>query len=272
MNRERPDWELLNAYVDGELDAAERVRVANAVADDRDTAHAVAVLSRLKQATQDAGRAEMAETPAFDPPPPRRPRRRRSLWIAATAAVLLVAAAVGLTIAPWPNQESPAWIDTARAVHTEWADMPDSRDNGDPAGTGAVLAAVEDFGRVPFVPDFSANKLTLTTIRTTRIRARPAIQLGYRGTRGCRVSLLVLAGSGEMPAELQRLESEAGPIFVWRGADLGYALLASGMDPKRLQLLAEAAHKATRTHSQPGERTRTALARSRAESEPCPAA
>jgi anti-sigma factor RsiW len=260
-----PDWELLNAYVDGELDTAERARVADAVARDQELAHAVAVLSRLKQAAQNAAWDEIGEVPTVELPR----KSRRPAW-AAVAAALLLAAGLGLAAGIWPGKTAPQWLDQARAMHARWAvGAP-----GEPAGKAStasalILAAVEDFRRVPFVPDLSAGKLTLTSIDTTRIAESPALRLGYRGTRGCRVSLLILADPGQLPAELARFDTKAGAIYLWRAGGLGYAMLASSMDPARFQLLAETAHRTTHAHSQPDDRTRMALAESRANSKPC---
>lgn len=261
-----PDWETLNAYVDGELDSAGRADVARAVAEDQETAEAVARLSRLKQAAQDAGGADAGERPAVDLPDGGR-ARRRAVW--GTAAAVLVAAALGLTAGFWPRVSEPEWIGAAHAVHAGWAE--DKAEDTKEAGTtsAVLLAAVEDFGRVPFVPDFSANKLSLASVRRAHLGETPVLHLGYRGTRGCRVSLLVLAEPRALTAELATVETATGPAHLWRAGGIGYALIASGMDEARLRVLAEAAHAATRERSQPDAETRTALRRSRAESQPC---
>ena len=182
---------------------------------------------------------------------------------------MLVAAALGLSVGLWPRASEPDWIGAARAVHAEWAK---GQTNGtkDAGTTSAVLlAAVEDFGRVPFVPDFSANKLSLASVRRARLPETPVLHLGYRGTRGCRVSLLVLAEPRGLAADLATVATPTGPAFLWRAGGIGYALIASGMDESRLRVLAEAAHAATRERSQPDAETRTALRKSRAESQPC---
>ena len=70
MNGERPSWEELNAYVDGELSPPDRAEVAAALAARPALAHRVAVLSKLKAAA-----GEATETAAADDllPPGGRP-------------------------------------------------------------------------------------------------------------------------------------------------------------------------------------------------------
>ena len=51
MSRKPVDWEALNTYVDGELDADSSAAVAEAVADDPELARQISLITRLKAAT-----------------------------------------------------------------------------------------------------------------------------------------------------------------------------------------------------------------------------
>jgi hypothetical protein len=267
MTTQRPSWQALNAYVDGELSTAEAAAVARALADDRALADQVAKLTRLKAAAQ-----EGIEDIDLALPTPRRRAWRPAAFAASLAAVLAIGWAVAF--APWQGSSRPAWIAQARALHEAWATVEDQPTEPS-VGSGVVLAALRQLGPdgylKVYLPDLSAARLTLSRLETVTLPARSdeALHAGYRGTRGCKVSFVILADGAALPGEFTRQDDGALSTYAWRIGPLGYLIVAEGMDEARLRLIAETMHRATIETSPFGPETRTALRESRERSAPC---
>ena len=272
MTRQQPSWETLNAYVDGELPAGEAAKVARALARDRALADQVASLTQLKAATQDTvGDLDGAVEIALPAP---KGRRWRPL---AVAASLVLAVAIGLaSFGSWQGAQPPAWMVQARVLHDAW--VP-SQEPAPPKVGGVVLVALGEAGTggylKAYLPDLTSARLTLTHLETVTLPQGGgpgegvALHAGYRGTRGCKVSLLVLPSGAALPRELTRRDDAALRACAWRAGPLGYVLLAEGMDEARLELIAETVHRATLENAPFDPETRTALRQSRARSQPC---
>lgn len=271
MTTQQPDWQALNAYVDGELSAAEAAGVARALADDRALANRVAGLARLKATVQDMVQG-MGEAADITLPAP----RRRHWRPAAIAASLALALAIGLAASFMPGQgpDRPAWVVQARAGHEAW-NMDEDRPGAVPVTGGVVLAALGQLGPdgylKAYLPDLSAARLTLTHLATVSLLdgRGEALHAGYRGTRGCKVSLLILADGAALPKALTRYDDRALRTYAWQTGEHGYLLVAEGMDEARLAMIAETVHQATLEHSPFDVETRTALRESRERSKPC---
>lgn len=264
MSTLRPDWDTLNAYVDGELEPARQAEVAEALARDPKLARKVATVTRLKQAVRDNGETDMDARPPIDLTGAWGPARR----IAAVAAAVLLGVALGGIAGQWEGDAPPQWQADAQALHRDWANATDV-DASASATSALLLAATADFGSPPFVPDLTAGKLTLARITRAQIGDSAALHLGYTGTRGCRVSMMVLASPEGLPGQFTRRSGPEGTGYAWQVGGLGYVLQGAGMGEARLDGLAEAAYAATLQNRQPDDETRTALRRKRASSPPC---
>ncbi len=268
-----PSWETLNAYVDGELPAGEAAEVAQALARDRKLADRVVCLTQLKAAVQETVR-NLEETIVIVMPG----RLRRGWRPVALAASLVLAAAVGLAAIFMPRQGEPpeAWVIQAHALHDAWIVAPDVT----PLGIGGVvlMAQAQAGGKGylrAYLPDLTSAKLILTRVETVTLpqdsglAGGVALHAGYRGSRGCKVSLLILPGGETLPRELTRRDDAALRVFAWQTGSLGYLLVAEGMDEARLELIAATVHRTTLEHSPFDAETRTALRESRDRSAPC---
>lgn len=261
MSPARPDWATLNAYVDGELSAAQAATVARALAEDRALAREVATLSRLKAVVQDGAEAADVEVPAARP-------RRRAPAIAASVALLVVLGAA-LVFGPWQDTRRPAWLAAAWAAHAAWAEAEPPAGPA-PIGAGALLATLARFGASAYLPDLEPGKLTLSRLAEVALAdGGRALLAGYRGTRGCRVSLLILERPEPFGQALARHAAGPATAYAWRTQKHGYVLLAEGMDSERLALLAETVRRASIEHRPFDAETRTALRESRRHSVPC---
>ncbi|MAN80004.1 MAG: hypothetical protein CMM77_12385 [Rhodospirillaceae bacterium] len=250
-------FDLLNAYVDGELDAAEAAEVARAVADDPALAHEVAALSRLRLVV-----TQSMETPDIALPQPRR-RRRTLPAAAAAAAFLLFLGGAALLSGMDTAGTQAAWLADAWRAHRAWPAEQERTRPFVPARHAGALAEA-------YVPDLSASRLTLihSEVRPLGDGAQ-ALLTGYRGSRGCKVSLLVFPSQGGLIAALRPFRREGQEAYGWQVGGLDYLLLSDGMESRRFALLAETVQAGSRRHAPFDAETRTALRQSRDRSAPC---
>ena len=121
-----------------------------------------------------------------------------------------------------------------------------------------------------YIPDLSAAKLQLRFAETRPyLSGEPALIAGYRGTRGCKVTLLVASARAPL-GPLPRLFGEDSRLaYAWRRGQLDYLLLSDGMDAERFRLIADSVYRASLEHLPFDRETRTALQDSRDRSRPC---
>jgi anti-sigma factor RsiW len=261
------EFERSNAFVDGELDRNTRAEVLSQAAGAPLLARELAHLNRLKSVIEDSVDVPEIDLPADanqHQPEHRNPSRRAKLALAAGVALLLVSGiAWWFTPAPVPGQGVPvAW---AMEAHGSW------QDGGENAKTGGLLRPANV--RIDaHVPDLSAAKLRIASIgELPGPDGVPALAVGYLGTRGCRVTLLVDGAPGDLSEAAMFFEMGGLQAMVWRAGRLRHLILAQGMDKGRFQMIAKTVHRNTLERLPVDEPTRLALAKSRASSPPCAA-
>lgn len=258
MAKPSVDLVLLNAYVDGELDAVEVARIDDVARQNPEVARRLATLSALKSATAQAPRPRRVEAT------PRRPERWKAVMMAASLAFLLFSATVGGYVfwAPDTTTDSTGF---ARAAHASWAGEP----TRPVANSEVVLAASPTAIPNAYIPDLTAAKLTLVHLEVWQEPDGPSLVLGYRGTRGCRITLTIKR-TGHSTAQDSRTEQAAGLIVRrWSVSGLSYALIADGMALQRFQSIAESVQDGSQRHVPFDAETNTTLAQARASSPPC---
>lgn len=259
MSRRRIDFEMLNAYVDGELDTAAAAEVAMAVAEDRALARELAALSRLRSTVAEGLEAPPLSVPASPPTGGRR--------IAAAAAAALIAFVAGsMLIATLGGKASADWLARAWQVHHGW-----SIEEAAARPRSALLFA--DYAEIvpgAYVPDLSASRLTLVHAALAPFTGdRKVLLAGYRGTRGCKISLLIFPSAEPLGEAMERFRDGSNEAYGWRVGRVGYFILSDGMDSHRFRLLAESVRDTSREHLPFDARTRLALRESRDKSAPC---
>ncbi|RKQ72566.1 anti-sigma factor family protein [Oceanibaculum indicum] len=229
------DWEVLNAYVDGELDAASRADMAGRIAADPGFAATVAEISRLKAGVRAALQPD-AVLPAaslrrLDGAINQRRRLNRVRAIAAVAAMLvLVLGGAFLLGERAGNDQVAGWVEEATELHLAWV-------NGE-KDVNFLLDAndtmVNRSGVWTPIPDLHAARLSLARVVVSPSGSKAGLFAGYRGTRGCQVGLWI-GGVPETLAEtVQDFSSRDVARYAWRVGDTGYAVVALGMDSQRL--------------------------------------
>jgi anti-sigma factor RsiW len=259
MSERRITFEALNTYVDGELDSVSAAAVAKAVAEDPVLASEVAALSRLRVTV-----AESIEVPSLSVCVPKS-SRRRSMAIAASIVLIMVVAG-SVLFANLERGTGMDWITRVWQVHHGW-----SVASVGPQTRPKLLFAQFD-AAVPgaYVPDLSASRLSLVYATVAPFTdQRQALLAGYRGTRGCKISLLVFPSRGELGEAISAFRDGNNEAYGWRAGALSYFVLSDGMDSERFKLLAESVRHASREHLPFDKGIRVALRKSRDESAPC---
>jgi len=256
------DLERISAYVDGELDAAARAEVIRTAANDPAFARELIAHERLKGAL-----ADLVEVPDIRlPAPPRRNRVARAAFAVAASLVLLVAAAAGWTVFREHGKAGEEIaLDRAIETHRAWSVN---------VGRKNSAVALWRASGVPdaYVPDLSSNGLNIGHVSGTAAAGDgKALVIGYMGSRGCRVTLIMQSSGESRGADPIYAEIGAVRVYSWRAGTLAYRMLAEGMATARFRLIAASVRRASFDHLPLDADTRVALARSRARSAPCAA-
>jgi len=253
-------WETLNAYVDGELAPAEAAAVASTVARDPDIAARIATLAAL--------RAVVTAVPQEQAPPFTTPSRRPNVRgaarrLAGLAAAVIVSAGLGFAVWLASPVSRPADPAAAVAAHRHWLAGREAL----PAGAVSLERAGARSGALP---DLSAASLRLVRLETG-LGEDERIFAGYAGPNGCRVGLWVSRATSAQTAEPVRSTTDGVTIRSWRSGDLGYAMLAIGIDEARLDLIAALAARSLGTDRPATREQVAALSDARAAGRPCTA-
>lgn len=249
----------LNAFIDGELDVEARAHVISRAAADPVCARQLAALGRLKAALSGAVPVPPMEVPSQT----LRGSLRRVALTAAACLALVAAGGFGwLLHGGQPGPAPGRALEWSLEMHRGWTE----RENA-----AAPARTIPAFGAArTAVPDLSANGLDLAYAGLRRAPGGDdALVVGYLGSRGCRLTMLVQAVETALPAEPVALETGRMLASIWPAGSLRYALLAEGMDAARFRLLADTVQRATLEHRPLDQGTQTALAKSRAGSPPC---
>jgi anti-sigma factor RsiW len=261
MSDRQITFEMLNAYVDGELDTAAAAEVARAVAEDLALAREVAALSSLRSAVADSVDAPPLSVPASSPTAGRRTA------IAAGIAILVFIAG-SLLVSSLDRNVSADLIARAWHTHRGWSIESVT------AQSRATLLLAQYTEAVPgaYVPDLSASRLSLVhTAVLSFAQQRQVLLAGYRGTRGCKISLLVFRSLDALGEALSSFRDGGNEAYGWRAGLLGYVIMSDGMDSGRFKQLAESVRRSSRSHTPFDDETRIALRKSRDKSAPCAA-
>lgn len=270
MSTVPPDWQTLNAYVDGELDVDAAAAVAAAAGEDPAVAEQIAALYRLKGTVRETRPAAPADLDGLMPRPPW--WRSRAVR-AAAAAVVLIAVVAGGWLSLRPHQASlpTDLLAIARELHVDWLHADSTAGQTNPrAAMTTLIGALTQFRELPIIPDLESAKLTVDHVGFSTQSGRQVLQIGYLGTHGCHLSLFVFPGA-KLPTTAVRLDRGNELAYGWQVEQLGYLLFALGMDHNRFDLIARKVEEETRTHAPFDSLTREALAESKRKSAACAA-
>ena len=210
-----------------------------------------------------------AGIPARPAPRPRRPVDRPMRRLAALAAMLLVVVSLGFVatfMISSGDTASGRWFETAAATHRQLAARPPAAKR-DPA---LLLAALPQLGASAFVPDLSAARLRPGGVaEVADFAGGRAVAIGYYGTRGCRLTVLITDAPLDLDDKMRKLPQQGLAAYGWRIGDLSYLVMASRMPAARLATIAGSVHWSSVRAAMPDEEIRAALRQSRKTSQPC---
>ena len=245
MSERLISFETLNAYMDGELDTAAAAEVARALAESPALARELAALSRLRSAV-----AESIEVPPLSD--------------AGIALVVFIAGSILMT--RFTHDPGIDWLARVWQIHHGWSvNAVSSRGRS----TVQLAQRIEAMPQA-YVPDLSASRLSLVHAAVVPFTAnRQAVLAGYRGSRGCKISLLIFPSPDALGDALSPFRDGDNEAYGWRVGGLGYVILSDGMDSARFRLLAESVRNTSKQHLPFDTQTRLALRKSRDQSAPC---
>jgi anti-sigma factor RsiW len=213
------DWEMINAYADGELSAEDEDEVSRRLTRDAALAAALAEVRATKAAL-------LLIRPAAEPAPTARGRfgARRLALAASLAAVVALGTLYQFGGAGEDWRDAPADLHAALSANTYV--LPE----------GAALPVISTARIGDFeVFDLSSSRLTLVDVRTTRRDDRDVVAMHYRGRRGCRLTVVALEA---LPGDPSVLPARHGGLGArWSVGRAHFYVLASGMDRDRFDAI-----------------------------------
>ncbi len=224
------DWELLNAYCDSELNAADQAALERRLEHEPALRQDLNRLHNLKR-----------ELAGLRPPEPdgmavqaATSRKRLKGALASTAALLVIAALTVAVLVAWPSAQRN-WLQTAMDMHDTLSHQTYVVEEGH------VTQIVSSGRDLAFsAPDLTASRLYLVDVVTSTADGGDAVAMHYRGMRGCRLTVVALPEhpDGEQPDEL------GGLIHAWSYSGYNFAVIAVGMDAQRFASVASYAEAA----------------------------
>ncbi len=280
--------EELNAFIDNELPANEAAALLRALSEDRQLAMRVSDLTRLKAEVRACIDDDVLSVPDIDAIYRAAPRRHGRLTAAirkilhrlvpfdlrargkmawgvtgGIAVVLFFAVVIsGAGSIRKPAGQADEFLARALETHYRWIAQP-----AGPAMKGPLHLAdfIPDSGRI-MVPDLSATRLSISLLERF---GTGGLHIGYAGIHGCRLSLFIRGAADGKVMALQKRRQGKARAYLWSTENLDFALMAVGMDPSRLDLIATDVFNATQTMQPLAEKTRMALRSNLQQSRTC---
>lgn len=245
-------WQELNAYADGELQGAARARLEAALVADP------ALGERLERIAAVKG-CLTAERPAVGAEAAWTDWMRPGMAIAACVVAGLLGIATFLPLEP-----SRSWQEKLVAAHGELSQETFVVVKNRPLPV-VSSRRLNDFA----VPNLRASRLYLVEARTLHDDATEQLVMHYRGLRGCALTIAAIAPIAE-DAETAAVPTDDATLFAsWRIGNLGFAVIAEGMDKARFQAIAAYVKAVIDDRLTPKRELRTAMADSYRAAKPC---
>jgi anti-sigma factor RsiW len=247
--------EILGAYVDGELEAAERAELEKRLAKDAGTRRRVEEIRRITALVRNATFAPRA-APSTEAPKPtvelHVPRRARSGWFAWGLAASFVGGAVAVTLAVRlagaPTPASHGWQQSALVFHTSYLRArADGRpelllDVGEPDAkeTASAYAPIIDYE--PVLPDLSDHDYAPLGSRLVTSPDGPTVFVVYESPGQSPVGFSVTRTGAAFDAKPETLSLHDVRLVSWSNGEFAYGL-SSDLPADTLSALAATAQR-----------------------------
>jgi anti-sigma factor RsiW len=237
--------ERLQAYVDGELDEADRSEMERRLAADPELARLARDYAAQKRALADA--LALAAEGAADPYTDtlaaglahrlQPPARWRWLRWGATAAALVGLGWWGHDLTRSAGDSVPDLVADAAEIHVLFAEDPDHPVELSPAEAGALAKwMTQQFGERVVVPNLVPAGLTFLGGRLLGSEDGPFAQLLYEARDGSRISLYLSRPLYDTDDTVQLVRIDGLNAGYWQEDDLSYTLVAEGPTDRLLTI------------------------------------
>ncbi len=239
------DWTLLNAYADGELEAAETAELRQRLKREPELAHELARIRAAKAALSGLRPQSIQQ----DEPEMLLPQKkgRNPVWSIAASLTLVIA--IGFAVYSFTMVEAP-----------KLAEAPANPSTSDVTEAETALSLPARLGGIS-APDLAASNLVLIEMGIRGETGGDRVTMNYRGPNGCRVVLTA------RPPTAAPLAATADLQARWQTHRARYLLTADGMDRARFAAIADYAEAQVRAQDQ--EALRLALVETTAKAAPC---
>ncbi len=234
MSEENISDELLTAYLDDEVEAADRVRIDAALAEDEELQGRLALLDVPLDPIRDAMAQVAAQAPA-PVLPPASAQRRFPLAVAggSLAAGLVLGALLMTQLTPAPK--APGWIDYVASYQALYSTETLAGVELTPEIRAAQLASVSTAVGRPLEAAASVPGLDFKRAQTLGFNGKPLVQMAYLSADGVPLAFCII--SKEQTAELKQLQREGLQAASWSDGSHAY-LLIGGDDPQLIETTA----------------------------------
>ena len=228
----------IDAYIDGELDAADRLKVEDYLAQHPAAAAEVMADLRARSALQllagtesRPSRSLASAISQLRTQSGRRPIwRRRALGGAVTATAGLIAV---LCLLP-ETSSPPAYVRLAVASHRSISDRPSSVAISPVSSRARILLSASRIA-VPKLP----SDWHVTDVQLLNAAKGPAMVLAVRTTEGRELSIFAVRERSSAPEEPDTVREGAQSVAYWSAGNISYALTGEE-EPGKLDATADA--------------------------------
>lgn len=253
---EPSDWELINAYADGELSAENRRAIERRLVGEASLAAALGDIRSLKADLQHINPMMSARPPT----PPKHSRRFLKALRVPSAAAAIVAIAFGIAQLTTVSTVVD-WSDVAADLHTKLSENAYALTPANPITTIST-------GRMGDLAafDLSDSRLSLVDVRNIEVSGANIVAMHYRGPNGCSLTIAV-AGISALKHAHPAQKREALEAHWTAGAN-HFHIIASGMDRGRFEAIAAFA-RAESLRQEGRDEMRIALRSATDRAQPC---
>lgn len=251
------DWEMLNAYLDGELSDNASEAFKNRLSQDLVLSDKLVEISTLKQSLSGL---HLKHTPTTA-------ISKNMGWIKHAVAASLIFL-VG-TVAFFLNDFQQTRALSPAVIHTAYSEKAYILSNA-PQPVKVSGNKIGDF----YIPDLTASELQLADTQFEKAGNIEIVSAHFRGMRGCRLTFIGESGpvADALVQEIRFILGQPDKLLkaTWQSGGSQFTLLASAMDRNRFQAIARyVQNDLKREHNEQREELRMAMRSSYELARPC---
>ncbi|MDV7339224.1 hypothetical protein RYZ26_06445 [Terasakiella sp. A23] len=224
MSDNNQDWELLNAFADGELPEELRADFEARLVSDADLQRELDKILSLKAtlSTMDPP-ADYSLKPAANDHAPKGRFKKWALSVGVAASV------IGMIGYSYLNSHK-SWDELALKSHR---DMASQNYVVDVSPVQSAAWVTPEIGIL--APDLTGARLYLVDMKMSNQRDKAQVAIHYRGLRGCSLTIFAMKNPDKLMGEIK---ADDLLTHTWSDQGLHFAMLTKGMDVNRFRSIA----------------------------------